>query len=100
MAKVNAHEKIDIEALAKRNGGKEQVSDVLTEGEKVQVAVMLEKLNTLQAQLNQIRSATSDLITCIVMARGYDPQKYGVNLAAGRILPVDEPKPAEAAPSK
>lgn len=95
MAKLNTEKgKVGIEALARRkDGGKEQMSDVLTEGEKVQMAVMVERLNNLQAQLDQIRRATADLITSIVTARGLDPQKYGVNLAAGRILPVEGQQP-------
>lgn len=81
--------KLDIRALATRkNGDREQVSDTLTAGEKVQVAVMVEKLNGLQTQLAQIQGATSELITTIVVSRGLDPKKYGVNLAAGKILPV------------
>ena len=91
MEKVNAGHKVGIEELARRGDGKkEQMSDVLTEGEKVQVAVMMERLNLLQTQLDQIKRATADLITSIVTARGLDPQKYGVNLAAGRVLPVGE----------
>ena len=94
MAKVNAGHKVGIEQLARRdNGAKERVSDVLTEGEKVQVAVMMEKLNLLQTQLDQIKQATAALITSIVVVRGLDPQKYGVNLAAGRVLPVESPLP-------
>ena len=94
MGKINAHSKLDIGTLNRRkDGNKEQMSDVLTEGEKVQMAVMMERLNTLQAQLDQIRRATADLITSIVVARGLDPQKYGVNLAAGRVLPVT-PQPS------
>jgi len=86
--------KVDVGELARRgNGSKGQVSDVLTEGEKVQMAVMLEKLNLLQAQLDQIRMGTSDLINTIVTGHGLDPQKYGVNLAAGRILPIEPIKP-------
>lgn len=91
MEKLNTREsKVDIEALVKRGDGqKKPMSDVLTDGEKVQMAVMLERLNNLQSQLDQIRRATGDLITSIVVARGLDPKLYGVNLAAGRILPVE-----------
>ena len=91
---LNANRKIGIEDLARRgNGNKESISDALTEGEKVQMAVMLERLHTIQAQLDQIRMGTSDLINSIVTSRGLDPQKYGVNLAAGRILPIDTVMP-------
>ena len=93
MDKLNAKEgKVDIGALVRRGDGRgEQVSDVLTEGEKVQVAVMVERLNNLQAQLDQMKRATADLITSIVSARGLDPQKYGVNLAVGKVLPIEQP---------
>ena len=64
------------------------ISDDLTEGEKVQVAVMLEKMNLLQGQLTQVQKAASDLISAIVKLRGLDPANYGINLAAGKILPV------------
>jgi len=100
-SKVNAMQKVDIGTLARRgNGAKEQMSDVLTEGEKVQVSIMMERLNLLQAQLEQVKMATAELITSIVTARGLDPHKYGVNLAAGRILPVEppQPQPAEGPP--
>ena len=91
MEKLNAKEgKVDIEALARRGDGKkEPMSDVLTEGEKVQVAVMIERLNNLQVQLDQMKRATADLITSIVTLRVRDPKAYGVNLAAGKILPVE-----------
>lgn len=99
MGKANARNRLlKLEALAKRGGdGKEPVNDALTEGEKVQVGVMLERLNTLQAQLDQVRRATADLISSIVVARGLDPQKFGVNLAVGRILPVDKHPPQQVA---
>jgi len=90
-SKVNTMQKVDIETLARRkDGSKEQPSYVLTEGEKVQLSVLFERLNLLNAQLEQIRQGTSELITSIVKARGLDTKKYGVNLAAGRILPVGE----------
>lgn len=100
MAKDNSRAiratKVDVGVLGRRkDGSKEAVSDVLTEGEKVQMAVMLERLNLLQAQLDQIRRATSDLINTIVTSRGLDTQKYGVNLAVGRILPIDPVKAVE-----
>jgi len=92
--KVNAKSaKVRVEELAQHGDGKKELlPDILTEGEKVQVAIMFERLNALQAQLGQVRNACSELITTIVVARGFDPKKYGVNLAAGRVLPVDVPK--------
>jgi hypothetical protein len=93
MTKVNAKDKTKLQDLAKlRDNGGGQADYPLTDGEKVQMAIMLEKVNGLQAQLNQASQATADLISSIVKARGLDPKKFGVNLAAGKILPTDEVK--------
>ena len=96
MEKINTHrQKVRLEDLAnaRKDGSKEAMSDVLTEAEKVQVAVLIEKAQTLQAQFNQVNQGLSGLITSIVTARGLDPKEFGVNLAAGRILPIDSPIP-------
>ena len=75
---------------------------LLTDGEKVQMAVMLEKLQIVETQAKQVRLGLSELITSIVRQRGLDPMKFGVNLGAGRILPIgkdgqgQEPPKAEA----
>ena len=93
MSKVNAKNKVTAEDLAKRgNGGKEQVVLDLAEHEKVQVAILLEKVNILRAQLDQVSQALSELIRSIVGIRGLDTDKFGVNLAAGKILPVEPVK--------
>ena len=88
-------------------GGKPIIPDELTETEMTQVQVMLERLNALQAQLQEtnqalqkVDAATRNLIGSIVQARGRDPMKFGVNLAAGRILPIDPtPQPVVIPPS-
>ena len=108
MAKVNATEgKVKIEGLAPLNraerrrtaradkGDGQHPDYPLTEAEKIQVAVLIEKMNTLQAQIQQVQVGLSGLITSIVELRGLDPKKFGVNLAAGKILPVDAPAGSE-----
>jgi len=88
VTKVNAGQKVvRIGDLHKSNGGKPSVE--LTEGEKVQVSVIFEKLSGLQSQLDLVKIGLSELITSIVTARGLDPAHYGVNLAAGKVLLVD-----------
>lgn len=98
---LNAKEsKVNIEELNRRkNGDKEQLSPILTDGEKVQMSVMLEKLNLLQAQLRQVQIATSELVTTIVKSRGLNPKEYGVNLAAGKVVPIETGAPKEKAKS-
>ena len=111
MAKVNAEKgKVKIEDLvslpltraerrritrAERKDGKHllasPLTEVLSEAEKVQLVVLIEKVNTLQAQLQQVQLGLSGLIGSIVGQRGLDPKKFGVNLAAGKILPIDAP---------
>ena len=68
--------------------GKPKVSDDLTPSERVQLTLMLDRLNLLNNQLREVDLATRELVGSIVMARGRDPLKFGVNLAAGKILPV------------
>ena len=69
-------------------GGHPQVSDDLTPSERVQMTIMFDRLNLLNAQLREVDLATRELIRSIVTARGKNPEKFGVNLAAGKILPV------------
>ena len=98
LGRLNAQQdKVKLEQLMARrkDGSKEAISDTLTDGEKVQLSVMLEKVNVLQSQLNQVTGAFTELIASIVTLRGLDVREYGVNLAAGRILPIDKPKPIE-----
>lgn len=64
----------------------------LTEGERVQMSVMLEKLESLHSQAELVKRAFSELITTIVSSRGLDPQQYGVNIGQGEILPLEERK--------
>lgn len=77
----------------RKDGGGEDPKRILSEGEKVQVAVMLERLTALETQTQQIRLGLADLIRTIVVSRGLDDSKFGVNLAAGRILPIDKGNP-------
>lgn len=88
--KLNAKEsKVSIDDLKKRkDGDKEQLPLTMSEGEKVQLAVLLEKISLTQEQLRQYQIAASELVATIVKSRGLDPKEYGVNLAAGQILPV------------
>jgi agmatine/peptidylarginine deiminase len=66
-------------------------SCILTEAEKVQVSVMIEKVMALQNQLRDTQVALSSLIESIVWARNLDPAFFGVNLAAGKILRAKKP---------
>lgn len=87
-------QKVKVEQIMPQGGnGRKEIADpfLLTEGEKIQLIVIIEKVNTLKAQLDQVSKGLSDLITSIVVIRGLNPEKFGVNLAAGRILPVDVP---------
>lgn len=88
MEKLNAIEKIvKVKDLSRRGNGENELQDYpLTEHEITQVAIMLEKVNTLTAQLDQVNKAFSALIESIVTARKLDTRKFGVNLAAGKIL--------------
>lgn len=72
----------------------------LTEPEKVQVALILREVATLQGNLNQTNAALGALIDSIVRSRGLDPKTFGVNLAAGKILPLEAPQVAEDARKK
>lgn len=95
MKRVNAiGEKLQIKDLADRgkdgDKGKADIT-LLTEAEKTQVAVLVERVSALQVQFNQVNSALSELIRSIVVMRGLDSAEFGVNLAAGRVLPIDKP---------
>ena len=61
----------------------------LTEIEKVQVEIIVKKLNELQAKTVLVQQILSGSIKKIVELRGLDTTRFGVNLAAGRILPVE-----------
>lgn len=83
------------EVFGRKDGDKEAAMDklaTLTEAEKIQVAVLIEKSGTLQAQFKSVSEALSSLINSIVVMRGFDPKKYGVNLAAGKVLLMEETK--------
>ena len=72
------------------NRNKEIGSTQLTETERVQVTVLIEKQNELQAQVELVGRAVSSLILTIVSSRGLDPKKYGVNVGQGKVLPLEE----------
>ena len=63
----------------------------LTDAEKVTFAILIEKVNLLQRQTQECQMALSTNIGQAVEARGLDPQKFGINLAAGKILPIEQP---------
>ena len=69
----------------------------LTEVEKATLAIVIERVNQLQAELQKAQMALSGLITQAVQGRGLDTLKFGVNLAAGRVLPVDTPPRGDGA---
>uniref|UniRef100_A0A6M3KTZ9 Uncharacterized protein n=1 Tax=viral metagenome TaxID=1070528 RepID=A0A6M3KTZ9_9ZZZZ len=76
---------------------KQEAERVLTEGEKTQLAVMFEKVNNLdnqiaqaQAAVKQVRQGLGEMITGMVAKRGLDVTKWGVNLAQGMILPLEQ----------
>ena len=64
---------------------------LLTEAEKYNVELLLQKQQELQQQLNKVAIALSGFISQTVSARGLNPKSWGVNLAAGRILPISPP---------
>lgn len=80
-------------------GGKLRMEDLtpqvqsleLTEAEKITFGLLLERAQQLQAQSQQVNIAISGQVTQIVRSRGLDPAKFGVNLAAGKILPLEVP---------
>ena len=66
---------------------------LLTDAEKITLGVLIDKANQLQQELQRIQVALSGTINDIVVKRGLNPIKYGVNLAVGRILPVTQQGP-------
>lgn len=71
---------------------------VLTDGEKAILTVLLEKAQWVETEDQKVqmerqksRLALSGMVGQIVQARGLDVTKFGVNLAAGRIMPIDQP---------
>lgn len=95
--RTNAKNRLKVEqVMARRNDGDKEIgSELLTEAEKVQMSVLLEKLADLQSQSEQVRRAISALIVSIVSARGLDPKRYGVNVGQGKVLPLDENEKGE-----
>ena len=83
--KVNAGEKlVKMEELM----GKE-ADMLLNDAEKINLSILLEKAQEIQAQFERVQTAIQGLVRQVVTLRGLDPAKYGMNLAAGRILPLE-----------
>ena len=71
--------------------GKPATNMELTEVEKTTFGIVLERLNQLQTDFQKVQVAVSGMVDQSVKMRGLDPKKFGVNLAAGKILPIDVP---------
>ena len=91
-AKNAIFDKLKIDALMRQQQELAQRM-MLTEAEKIQMTVLLQRAQELQAQFNQVNIGLSGLVAQIVTSRKLNPKIYGVNLAAGRILPLDQPQP-------
>jgi len=97
MSKANAMgNNLKLEEITKKEAQveitKKEAAMELTDVEKATIPIVVERVNILQAELQKAQFALSGLITQAVQARRLDPNKFGVNLAAGRILPVETPK--------
>ena len=71
---------------------------LLTDAEKAGLSILIEKQGQVEMELQKSRLALSGMIAQVVQARGLDVRKFGVNLGAGRILPIDHPKSIEESP--
>ena len=88
--KVNAVEDLaNLNRAERRRAAKVGVE--LTDAEKVTIAILIERVNLLQRQLQECQMALSANIGQAVTNRGLDTLKFGVNLAAGKILPIEQP---------
>ena len=86
--KVNVRDKTTMQELM---GKSPPVNMELTDPEKITFGILLEKANNLQSDLQKVQGAIQAQVAVIVGARGLSTAKYGVNLAAGRILLIDLP---------
>jgi len=69
----------------------------LTEAEKVNAELLIQRMNELQENLRKTQVALAGFISQVVQARGLDPRQFGINLGAGRILPAGQaPAPTQA----
>lgn len=82
---ANAKRELTREALTQQNS-----KMLLTDAEKFNLELLFQKLQSLGEEQRKIQVALSGFISQVVQARGLDPLNYGVNLAAGRILPVEQ----------
>lgn len=85
MAKrVNVRDRVKMEQLTGKTPQME-----LSEAETINFKILVEKSQQLQAEFNQVQKAIAGLVGQIITSRGLNPKKFGVNLAAGRILPLE-----------
>ena len=63
----------------------------LTEAEKFTFEILLQKLNEAQVEFQRMDAGVKAIVGQILQSRGLDQTKFGVNLAAGRILPLEGP---------
>ena len=73
---------------------------LLTDAEKAGLSILIEKQGQVEMELQKCRLALSGMITQVVQARGLDVRKFGINLGAGRILPIDGQQGAPAEEKK
>lgn len=93
--KANAvNQKVNWDKLM--NKGQPMPKMELTEAEKINFTILLEKANQLQVDFQKVNIAIAGLVGQIVQSRGLDTTKFGVNLAAGRILPIETPVVAKS----
>lgn len=74
----------------RKNGRKGDNLFNLTDAEKVQVGLMMREVASLQTRLAQTDAALGELVGSIVKQRGMDTALFGVNLEAGKILPLNQ----------
>ncbi|KKK91843.1 hypothetical protein LCGC14_2708880 [marine sediment metagenome] len=88
MSKANAKTKVRMEEVM---GRKSKPQMEITEAEKINFSILMERSQQLKAEFDKVGIAIAGLEGQIVISRGLDPQKYGVNLAAGMILSTEQP---------
>ena len=90
----NINRELTQQAMARRD----DQGMLLTDAEKAGLSILIEKTGQVELELQRARLALSGMIGQIVQARGLDVTKFGVNLAAGRILPIDSPTQEKTPP--
>jgi len=93
--------------LANAAGGKVKFADLmkqgaldmdLTEVEKVSFGIVVDRFNQLQQEVQKVNQAIAGMVSNIVLLRGLDPKRFGVNLGVGKILLLEEPSKNGAEP--